>query len=176
MIDNRIPINVDVSELVELSFKYLSDIFFRLENTDIDVEKLDSFRRLTSPSEIFLSKISRIPLLLKTCLLIHKDKLRQRVFDFYYMKRCLLNEDTVGEWIVIFLANDDTSSRVIEYFEILTKLTPSDALGVFKPQITDIMLFHSRLESVMKKIAEYEFILPALFMLKENDMKRACNT
>ena len=165
-----------MSQLVELSFKYLSDIFFRSENTDIDIEKLDSMRRLESPSEIFLNKISRIPLMLKTCLLIEKDKLRQRIFDFHYMKRCLLNEDTVGEWIVIFLANDDTSSRVIEYFEILTKLTPSDALGIIKPQITDIMLFRWKIESVMKKITGYEFILPALFMLKENDMKRACNT
>ena len=85
-------------------------------------------------------------------------------------------DHTVGDWIVMFLTNNDTSSRVIEYFESLTKLTPSEALGIIKPQITDVMHFRSKLEKVLSKIAEMEYILPALFMLSENDMKRASYT
>ena len=85
-------------------------------------------------------------------------------------------DHTVGDWIVILLANKDTSSRVIEYFEYLTKLTPSDAIGIINPQITDYRQFRSKLDNVISKIAEMEFILPALFMLNENDVKRACNT
>ena len=85
-------------------------------------------------------------------------------------------DHTVGDWIVILLANKDTSSRVIEYFEYLTRLTPSEALGLIKPQITDITKFRSKLENIISKIAKMEYILPALFMLNENDVNRACHT
>lgn len=171
--DIQMPRVTHANQLVVSSFKYLSDMFLNLENTGIDIQKLDSMRCLASPSGQFLHYASNTPQLLKTCLLIDKDKIRQRIFNFHYIKRCLLMDHAVGDWIVIFLANKETSSRVIECFESLSKLTPSDALGMIKPQINDVAQFRSRMEKHTSKIAKMEFILPASFMLNENGMKRA---
>ena len=175
-IDTQLPNTVQVDPLVVKSFNYITDIITLLENTNLDIEKFSSNTRLNSPSAQFLSQVSLIPLLLKTCLLINKDKLRKRLFYHSFIKRCILMEHTVGEWLVVFLANSDTSSRAIEYFELLTKLTPYTAFGNGQDQVTDTTLFLEKREEVIMKISNMDNILPALFMLNDDDMKRACKT
>lgn len=170
-----IPTLVHTDPLVLLSFKYLSDFVNRLENTNLDVERFNSMARLNGPAEQFVSKVSLIPSLLKTCLLIKEDKIRHKLFTCALIKRCILIDHTVGNWLVIFLANRDESSRAIEYFECLSKLTPI-AVGIDLSQVTDVEHFYEKRENIITKISKMDYILPALFMLNDKDMKRACST
>ena len=155
----------------------LSEMYIRLES-DFS-QKVGStsvsMARIRSPAEQFVESISRVPSLIKTCLLIRKDSLRCRIFAYSFMRRLLLKKEMVGDWIVYLFANAKTSSRALEYFEELSNLTPSVALGISKPKATDNAEFHDQLEQLIVKNSECEEILPKLFLLNEADMKRACS-
>ena len=174
MRETQLPNIVYVDQLAEFSLKYISEIVTRLENSTIDIERFDSLARIHSPAEQFISHVSLIPMLLKTCLLMNKDKLRQQIFKQSYMKRCLLMSHFVGDWLVILVANSDTSTRAIEYFESLSKLNPT-GLGIEQYHFTDIAQFNEKRENILLKISKMDYILPALFMLSVSDMKRACS-
>ena len=155
----------------------ISEMFTRLENEFAQKMGSDalSTARIHSPAEQFLEDVSCISLLMKTCLLIKEDSLRCRIFTYSFMKRLLLRKKVVGSWLVVLLANPDTSSSAIEYLEEISNLTASVALGIPKPKVTDIAKFHDQLEELIVEISQYDYILPALFLLKGQNMKRACS-
>ena len=82
--------------LAKLLFKYILEIFNHLENANIDIEKLDSLAKIHRSLEQLVSFISLIPLLFKTYLLIFRQKSRQKVLNYTFMKRCILKDHTVG--------------------------------------------------------------------------------
>jgi len=168
------PINIIIhtKNKVEWSFKMCFEVFNRIESAN----KIGVNSNLFSPVEEFIRSFACIPNLFKTSLLINDDALRYRIFDYSFIKRCYLIDLTVNDWLVVILSNKDTSQRGIEYFEGLSNLTTSVALGIAKPKITDIIRFRQQLEAVIAKISNMDYILPALFMLNEQDMKRACLT
>lgn len=178
LIETLVPKIVHSDPLMEWSFKMLSEIFTRLEtefSRKMGPTSL-SLARIHSPAQQFLEEISSITLLIKTCLLIGEDTLRCRIFAYSFMKRLLLRKKMVGKWLVVLLSNADTSSRAIEYFEEISNLTAGVALGIAKPKITDIASFHNRREELILEISTFDYILPALFLLNEQDMQRACST
>ena len=172
----KIPKIAYADPMVEWSFKMLSEVHRRIEAASSAA--LTNAVVKGSPEEEFISKFSdsTAHYLFKTLLLINDDVLRYRIFDYSFMKRCYLNQDTVSDWLVVLLSNTNTMTRAVDYFEGLSKLTTSSALGITKPRVTDIVRFRKSLENLIVKISNMDNILPALFMLNGQDMKRACLT
>ena len=169
--DLKIPNVVYTDPMVQWSFNMIRNTIKRLNI----VSKSRRFG-LDCPTETYLQTFSNMPLLLKTCLLINDNSWRRRIFDYPFMKRCLLMRHVVDKWLVVFLADDKLASRAIEYFEVLSRLTPSSGLGIVKPSATDVTEFKQKMDDVILHLSKIDYILPALFMLKNQDMKRASET
>ena len=173
-----IPRVVYADPMVEWSFKMLSEVHNRIETANKLAFAQGGTMSNISPEEEFVLSFanSLSHFVFKTTLLINDDALRGRILDYGFMKRCYLNQRTVSDWLVVFLSNREMSTRGVEYFEHLSKLSTCTALGISKSRTTDVIKFRQGLEDLIVKISSMDHILPALFMLNQQDMKRACLT
>ena len=174
----KIPTVVHTDPMVQWSFKMIANTFVLLKTSSINsmLEVRNSSRRLNSPEELCLQMFSRMPLLFKTCLLVNDNSKREQIFGYTYMKRCFLYKHTVGPWLVALLADSYLASRAIEYFEYLSRLTTVTGMGIAKPSASDVIEFNERMEDIISHLAKMDYIIPALYMLSDEDMKRATLT
>jgi len=183
---NIFPMNVMPTQIVEWSLKILSRLIQtdegneHFDEDDDDISVHSSRRSLVArikKKESIVENFSSIPNILKTILLIADDSTMYRILDRAIIQRALLNTDLIGPWIVDMLKSSDKCERVIDYFELISSLSITNAFDLKRrPRLSDNRKFFSMREDLIKHIANLDGLLRSLFKLENNVMSRACST
>ena len=157
-----IPLDVEVTYIVEWSLKMLSD--FIQGNIDFGSRKFDtslmtsSIRSIMNTNDQIIENFCAIPNILKTVLLIEEDVIRHRILQMPILQRSLLHTILIDEWLILLLMSNTRYERGIEYFEIISSLKITKGLDLSSNRRRNAEEFNL----MIRKIARLDGIVKSL--------------
>jgi len=178
---NQMIPHAPIYGIVEWCFKMLSDQFVRKDYSTQKYQDSSVMNNrksnLASKEDPVMQNFCSIPLVLKTVLLIDEDLVRIQILELPIFKQALLNKNLIGDWIVCVLLSKSMSSRVIDYFELISNLTINEAFDIYRrPRVMEKRNFIKKRNAIIKRIAHMRGIIPALSDLEPQQLSRACGT
>uniref|UniRef100_A0A7S4K3N0 Ion transport domain-containing protein n=1 Tax=Odontella aurita TaxID=265563 RepID=A0A7S4K3N0_9STRA len=123
---------------------------------------------------ILADRIASIPLFLKTLLLIDDDETRMRILELSIVRRVMMRATSVNDWLIQLLKRPGTpSTRVVDYFSLVSKLDVSDFIGKDRrPKAADFEAFNKEKRTLFEAVQNYREILPSLLVLPRKQLEQ----
>ena len=180
-----------MSDEVEWAFTMLSVVMDELGGKNRLVEpperkaaprrrKRQSFREDDKRFELAEHMIAVLPALFKTIFLLEGENgiTRKRILKLSVFRRMLLCPEAVGDWITHMLRQYGTpSSRVVDYFALVSETNVIDFTGGFKPTSKeDMEAYQAVRQEVFVEVEALKGTISSLVMLDTSDTERAAAT
>jgi len=151
---------------VERSFRILSLIASCLEDLDI----------LSSMVE----NIASISGLIPTILLVEDSQLRDQLLSYTIVRRTILCENTIGNWLVSMLQSSShaVKNKAVGYLQLVSTLTTNDLIGDRDQQVFNLdedkleTVFEEQREHLFDAISDLENLIPSMLSLKKKALCR----
>lgn len=170
------PEDVVIDHIAEWSLEMLSFTLNSMEG--IHTSSMHLITNSPVIARKLVSRISSIPMFLKTILLISDDDVRHRIMSLRIVRRCFFCSSSCGPWLLNMIQRQGVcAQRAVDYLETVSSMDVKKFVGhkrIVRP--SDNLDFARKRAELFSILESYRGMIPSLVVLEEREVERVTTT